>query len=124
MWFYFYRRLSPDQNGPFPLYSARRLNDQTQRALAKAPAHYPADAYAWDHRADTYTYLTEIKRFLFNVFVPGIDVRRIRTRPIPTQPGTRNETPASTLAVGSANLKQCNSLMTKSPACPRMNGLH
>jgi hypothetical protein len=29
----------------------------------------------------------------------------------------------STLAVGSANLNQCSSLMTKSPACPRMNGL-
>ena len=23
-----------------------------------------------------------------------------------------------------ANLNQCNSFMTKSPACPRMNGLH
>jgi hypothetical protein len=30
----------------------------------------------------------------------------------------------STLVIGSANLNQCNSLMMKSPACPRMNGLH
>jgi hypothetical protein len=29
----------------------------------------------------------------------------------------------STLVIGSANLNQCNSLMTKSPASPRMNGL-
>jgi hypothetical protein len=51
-----------------PLYSACRLNDQTLRALAEAPAQRPADdPYAWDHRADTY--LTKVKRFLFNVLL-------------------------------------------------------
>ena len=68
MGFYFYRRLSPDQKWSVPLYSACRLNDQTLRALAEAPAQRPADdPYAWDHRADTY--LTEVKRFLFNVLL-------------------------------------------------------
>jgi hypothetical protein len=68
MGFYFYRRLSPDQKWSVPLYSACRLNDQTLRALAEAPAQHPADdPYAWDHRADTY--LTEVKRFLFNVLL-------------------------------------------------------
>ena len=68
MGFYFYRRLSPDQKWSAPLYSACRLNDQTLRALAEAPAQRPADdPYALDHRADTY--LTEVKRFLFNVLL-------------------------------------------------------
>jgi hypothetical protein len=68
MGFYFYRRLSPDQKWSVPLYSACRLNDQTLRALAEAPAQRPADdPYAWDHRPDTY--LTEVKRFLFNVLL-------------------------------------------------------
>jgi hypothetical protein len=48
--------------------SACRLNDQTLRALAEAPAQRPADdPYALDHRADTY--LNEVKRFLFNVLL-------------------------------------------------------
>jgi hypothetical protein len=68
MGFYFYRRLSQDQKWSVPLYSACRLNDQTLRTLAEAPAQYPADdPYAWDRRADTY--LTEVKRFLFNVLL-------------------------------------------------------
>ena len=68
MGFYFYRRLSPDQKWSAPLYSACRLNDQTLRALAEAPAQRPADdPYALDHRADAY--LTEVKRFLFNVLL-------------------------------------------------------
>ena len=68
MGFYFYRRLSPDQKWSVPLYSACRLNNQTLRALAEAPAQYPADdPYVWDRRADTY--LTEFKRFLFNVLL-------------------------------------------------------
>jgi hypothetical protein len=40
-------RLSPDQKWSVPwsvpLYSACRLNDQTLRALAEAPAQHPAD---------------------------------------------------------------------------------
>ena len=68
MGFYFYRRISPDQKWSAPLYSACRLNDQTLRALAEAPAQRPADdPYALDHRADTY--LNEVKRFLFNVLL-------------------------------------------------------
>src|SRR5258708_28267193 len=68
MGFYFYRRLSSDQKWSVPLYSACRLNAQTLWALAEAPAQRPADdPYAWDHRADTY--LTEVKRFLFNVLL-------------------------------------------------------
>ena len=40
-----------------------RLNDQTLRALAEAPAQRPADdPYALDHRADIY--LTEVKKSL------------------------------------------------------------
>ena len=66
--FTFTAGLSPDQKWSVPLYSACRLNAQTLRALAEAPAQYPADdPYAWDHRADTY--LTEVKRFLFNVLL-------------------------------------------------------
>ena len=81
MGFYFYRRLSPDQKWSVPLYSACRLNAQTLRALAEAPAQHPADdPYAWDHRADTY--LTEVERFLFNVLLfLGSLPERIRTRP-------------------------------------------
>ena len=37
------RRLSPDQKWSVPFYSACRLNDQTLRALAEAPAQHPAD---------------------------------------------------------------------------------
>jgi hypothetical protein len=71
MVFYFYRRLSPDQKWSAPLYSACRLNDQTLRALAEAPAQRPADdPYALDHRADIY--LTEVKRFLFNLFLGSL----------------------------------------------------
>jgi hypothetical protein len=66
--FTFTAGLPRTKNGPSPLYSACRLNDQTLRALAEAPAQRPADdPYAWDHRADTY--LTEVKRFLFNVLL-------------------------------------------------------
>jgi hypothetical protein len=48
--------------------SSLRFNCNRQQTLAEAPAQYPADdPYAWDHRADTY--LTEVKRFLFNVLL-------------------------------------------------------
>ena len=68
MGFYFYRRLSPDQKWSVPLYSACRLNDQTLRALAEAPAQRPADdPHAWDKRSDPY--LTQVKRFVFNVLL-------------------------------------------------------
>jgi hypothetical protein len=79
--FTFTAGFSPDQKWSVPLYSACRLNDQTLRELAEAPAQRPADdPYAWDHRANTY--LTEVKRFLFNVLLfPGVAPRRIRTRP-------------------------------------------
>jgi hypothetical protein len=64
MGFYFYRRLSPDQKWSVPLYSACRLNDQTLRALAEAPAQRPADdPYAWDHRADTYPHRSQTLPF-------------------------------------------------------------